>query len=116
MSVGVDGEGFLGVFGVLAISEDENGVLNPGFQFIDARDNSVIYQRVLEARYGPNDVPEPSTPEPSSSFTNNSRLNLVTFAFSVLARAGQSARFCKISAFTDSNQQLTKSVFSNLAV
>ena len=78
-------EDCLGVFGVLAISEDENGVLNPGFQFIDARDNSVIYQRVLEARYGPNDVPEPSTPEPSSSFTNNSRLNLVTFAFSVLA-------------------------------
>ena len=36
--------------------------------------------------------------------------------FRLKVRAGQSARFCKISAFIDLNQQLTKSVFSNLAV
>ena len=83
-------EDCLGVFGVLAISEDENGVLNPNFQFIDARDNSVIYQRVLQARYGPDHVPESSTPkpstaEPSSSLTPNFGFKLFISVFSVLA-------------------------------
>ena len=44
----------LGVFGMFQVYEDEEtGWLKPYFRFIDARDNSLIYQTKLEARYGP---------------------------------------------------------------
>ena len=50
----------LGVFGVFQVFEDEFGLLKPKFQFIDARDNSVIYEQELYARFRPEDVPKPS--------------------------------------------------------
>jgi len=46
-------EDCLGVFGMFNVYEDETGLLKPYFRFIDARDNSLVYQTQLEARYGP---------------------------------------------------------------
>merc|ERR1711879_460122 len=43
----------LGVYAMLNIDEDETGLLKPMFRFIDARDNSLIYQTQLQARFGP---------------------------------------------------------------
>ena len=43
----------LGVFGFLSVDEDEFGLLKPSFKFIDARNNSVLYEQELYARYRP---------------------------------------------------------------
>merc|ERR1711879_3546 len=61
-------EDCLGVFGMLNIYEDETGLLKPIFRFIDARDNTLIYQTRLHARFAPEIAPTPKpTPEPSST-------------------------------------------------
>ena len=71
----------LGVFGFLSVDEDEFGLLKPSFKFIDARNNSVLYEQELNARYRPEEVPAP-VPEPSSG--DSIRMGIVSIFVSVL--------------------------------